>query len=50
MFKGFEERTVVRISDKTQNYSKVTKLQVKPLDIIINLVNIYVYVEWVPIL
>ena len=22
---------VVRISDKTQNYSKVTKLQVKPL-------------------
>ena len=33
---------VVRIRDKTQNYSKVTKLLVKPLDIIIDLVNIYV--------
>ena len=40
----------IRVNDKKQYYNNVTKLLVKPLDIIINLVNIYVYVEWVPIL
>ena len=35
-FKRFEKRMVVRISDKTQNYSKVTKLLVKPFYFRIN--------------
>ena len=29
-YTGFEKRVVIRVSDKKKNYSKVTKLLVKP--------------------